>query len=179
LREEQRDPDKFHWIRQGLNENNTIGQEEMGREILAQTGGKVDVFLASVATGGSFFGVARVLKEANPNTICIALLPGGWEGFENPLDPNRKLIPGINDGITKEIIDSGICDETITYGNEEPRAMAYRLSREEGLFVGISSGANVLGATMVAKRDGMAGKNIVTLLVDRGDRYLNDESYIT
>ena len=179
LLEEQRNPDKFYWIRQGLNEFNTIGQEEIAREMLEQTGGKVDVFLASIGTGGTFYGVARVLKEANPKTYCIAVEPGGWEGFEDPLNPTRKVIPGINDGITKRIIESGVCDEIITYGNEEPRAMAYRLSQEEGLFVGVSSGANVLGATEVAQREGMAGKNIVTLLVDRGDRYLNDERYWT
>lgn len=179
LLEEQREPDKYHWIRQGLNPANTAGQAEMGREMLAQLNGKVDVFIAAIGTGGAFLGVSQVLKAANPNCQCIAVLPGGFEGFPNVFDPDRKLIPGINDGITKEIIGSGFLDEVIDLGNEEAREMAHRLSREEGLYVGVSSGANVLVATMVAKREGMAGKNIVTLLVDRGDRNLTDERFIT
>jgi cysteine synthase A len=147
--------------------------------LLAQLDGQIDVFVASIGTGGTFMGISQVLKEALPNVICIAVEPTGWEGFQDPLSADKVFIDGINDGITKEIRDMGLADEIIWLGNEEPREMAYRLSHEEGLYVGISSGANVVACLEVAKRRGMQGKNIVTVMVDRGDRYISDERYIT
>lgn len=179
FQEEEKDTDHIYWMRQGLNSSNSEGQAELGREILSQLKGKVDVFLASIGTGGTFLGVSQVLKATNPNTLCIAVEQELMEGVTDVLSPERKIIPGINDGITKQIVDKGFADDIIHLGNAEVRAMAYRLSREEGLYVGMSSGANVLAAAMIAQHEGMDGKNIVTVLVDRGDRNLNDERFIT
>ncbi|OGR90264.1 MAG: hypothetical protein A2V88_08530 [Elusimicrobia bacterium RBG_16_66_12] len=178
LQEERDNPD-VHWVRQFSNPANVAGQEAIGREILEQTDGKVDVFVASVGTGGTFLGVSRVLRAALPHVRCVAIQPAGWVGTRDPLSPDAKYVPGITGGILKEIRDSRIADEIRTLGNEEARAMAYRLSREEGLNCGISTGANVHVALEEAARPGMAGKSVVTVLVDSGFRYIHDERFIT
>ncbi len=131
LQEEQQNPETIFWMRQGLTLSNTNGQAEVGREILSQFNGKIDVFIASIGTGGTFMGVSQVLKAANPDTICIAAEQELMEGVTDILSPERKIIPGINDGITKQIVDLSLADDIIHLGNEEVRAMAYRLSCEE------------------------------------------------
>lgn len=178
LRAEQDDP-KVVWVRQFSNPANVEAQSEVGREILEQTARALDVFIAAIGTGGTFLGVSRVLKQAIPGVKCIAVEPGGWQGWESPISPKRKYIPGISGGIVQEIRDMGVADEVIRLGDKEAKEMAYRLSREEGLQVGISSGACVYAALEVAKRPEMKGKTIVTILVDRGDRYITDERFIT
>ena len=124
----------------------------------------------------------KVLKKHNPHIKCIAVEPTGWVGFEAILSGwksgTRKVIPGITGGIQKQIVDEGIADEIVQVGNEEARNMAYRLSKEEGLFVGMSTGANVHVALNESRRLG-SGKNVVTVAVDRGDRYFSDERYTT
>ena len=176
--EEQSTSDHL-WIRQFSNPGNEAGQSQIGHELLEQTDGKIDVFIASIGTGGTFLGVTKVLKENIPNVKCIVVQPAGWDGWEDPLSPSKKYIPNISGGILEEIRDSGIADDIQFLGSDDAREMAYRLSREEGIFCGISSGANVFVAHKEASKPGMQGKNIVTLLVDRGDRYLTHEMYTT
>ncbi|MEM2195111.1 MAG: PLP-dependent cysteine synthase family protein [Candidatus Methanomethylicia archaeon] len=178
---EQIDPEHYWWAKQFSNPNNWRAHTDLGREILEQTNGEVDVFVASIGTGGCLYGVAKVLKEANPNCRVIAVQPGGWKGWIDPLSPDTKYIPGITGGIIEMIRNEGIFDDKVMVSTEEAREMAYRLSREEGLFVGISSGANVLVALREAIRLDKEGRNgnVVTVLVDRGDRYFTDETYIT
>jgi cysteine synthase A len=155
----------------------------MAKEILMQLNDKVDAWVSSVGTGGNFMGVSKVLKKHSPHVRCIAVEPTGWAGFEGMLSgwktgTRQDTIPGITGGISKQIVDEGIADEVIQVGNDEARHMAYRLSREEGVFVGISTGANVFVAMNEAKKLG-PGKNVVTVAVDSGDRYFSDERYIT
>lgn len=178
LKEEQSDPNVL-WLRQFSNPGNVNGQAEIGKEILEQTDGKVDVFIASVGTGGTFLGVSRVLKEALPNMRCIVVQPIGWKADAHPLAPDAKYVPGITGGILKEIRDSGIADEILSVANEDAIEMAHRLSREEGLNCGISTGANVLIALREARKPGMKGKNVVTIMVDGGYRYVTQERYVT
>jgi len=178
---EKKDPERYWWARQFSNPDNWMAHMDLGREILEQTNGRVDVFVASIGTGGCLYGVAKALKEVNPKCRIVAVQPGGWRGWIDPLSPDTKYIPGITGGIVEKIRDEGIFDDKVTVSTEEAREMAYRLSREEGLFVGISSGANVLVALREALKLDMEGKegNVVTVLVDRGDRYFSDETYIT
>ncbi len=178
LNDESKSHDIF-WTRQFSNPANKEGQSTIAKELLEQTDGHVDVFIASIGTGGTLLGVSQILKKELPNVKCIAVQPSGWEGWRDPLSPSTKYIPGVTGGLTKEIRDSGIVDEVVWVGNKEAREMAYRLSGEEGIFCGMSSGAQVFVAVNEAKKPAMKGKNIITVLVDRGDRYFNDERYIT
>jgi cysteine synthase A len=176
---DERELAHHYWIRQFSNPGNVEGQSQIGREILAQTGEQIDVFIASIGTGGSFLGIAQVLKGVNPQVRCIAVQPTGWEGWEDPLSPDRKFIPGISGGIVEQIRQSGIADEVVFVTSSEAREIAYRLSREEGIDCGMSSGANVFVALREANKSDMRGRTIVTLIVDRGDRYLAKEEYTT
>jgi cysteine synthase A len=166
------------WARQFSNSSNTVAHNAMGREILKQLDGKVDAWISSIGTAGNFTGVAQVLKKANPRTRCVAVEPGGWPGWIDPLSKEAKYIPGITGGIVQELRDSALADEVVWIQNEDASNMAYRLSREEGMFCGISTGANVHVAINEAKKLGPS-KNVVTVAVDRGDRYFSDERYIT
>jgi len=166
------------WARQFSNPDNVEAHKKLGKEILEQTDGKVDVFVSSIGTGGNFLGVSLVLKEEIPDVKCIAVQPSGLPGWVDPLSPEAKFVPGITGGIVEQIRDSGIADEVVFVSNEDARNMAYRLSREEGVFCGISTGANVFVAIKEGKKLGK-GKNVVTIAVDSGDRYFSDERYIT
>lgn len=176
---EERETPNVHWLRQFSNSSNSEGQAEIGRELLKQTNGQIDVFITSVGTGGTFLGVSRVLKAALPQVRCIAVQPVGWKADQHPLSEDAIYIPEITDGILKTIRDSCLADEIVAVPNEDAVAMAYRLSREEGLNVGISSGANAFVAWEKAQLPDMKGKTIVTIMVDNGYRYINAEKYIT
>jgi cysteine synthase A len=178
LNEEKNDPSAY-WTRQFGNPANKNGQSSIAYELLEQTGGKVDAFVASIGTGGTLLGVAEVLKRKAPAAKIIAVQPTGWEGWTDPLSPDMKYIPGITDGLNKQIRDQGIVDEVVWVGNDEARETAYMLSQKEGILCGMSAGANVYVAMQEACRPEMKGKNIVAVLVDRGDRYFTDERYIT
>jgi cysteine synthase A len=170
------------WARQFSNPSNFLAHADMGREIVRQLNGKVDVFVSSIGTGGNFMGISRILKEINPHTRCVAVEPTGWAGEEAVLSGwktgAKQEIPGITGGIQKRIIDEHMVDEIVQIGNEGAREMAYRLSGEEGIYCGISTGANVYVALNEAKKL-PRGKNVVTICVDRGDRYFSDERYTT
>ncbi|MDW8044742.1 MAG: cysteine synthase family protein [Nitrososphaerota archaeon] len=166
------------WARQFSNPENVAAHRELGKEILKQTDGKVDVFIASIGTGGNFLGVSQVLKSEIPNVKCIAVEPSQRPGRIDPLSKEAKYIPGVTGGIIEEIRKSGLVDEIVYVSNEDARDTAYKLSRIEGVFCGMSTGANVYVALKEARRL-KAGQNIVTCAVDRGDRYLTDERFIT
>jgi cysteine synthase A len=166
------------WARQFSNPDNVAAHNELGMEIIEQLGGNVDVFISSIGTGGNFLGVSQVLKREIPNVKCIAVQPTGWQGWIDPLSPEAKFIPGITGGIVEQIRQSGLVDKVVYVDSENARKMAYRLSSEEGVFCGMSTGANVFVAINEARKL-KAGANVVTIAVDRGDRYFSDERYIT
>ena len=143
-----------------------------GEEIWADTDGQVDVFVAGVGTGGTISGVAKVLKEKNPNVRIIAVQPA-----ESPLltggTPGPHGIQGLMPNFVPETFDADIVDEVISVETAQALEFARRAAAEEGLLVGISSGAALAGTAAVAARPELAGKKIVTLLPDTGERYLS------
>lgn len=174
---EAANPDVW-WARQFSNPDNVAAHRETtGKEILQQTGGRVDAFVASIGTGGTLMGVAEALKPLCAHLEMIAVEPAGapWIGRGKEAIP---LIEGITDGLLIDILDQGVADEIIWVTDEDAINMARRLTQEEGLFCGMSGGANVFAALQVARRLGK-GKTIVTILTDSRDRYLSKERYIT
>jgi cysteine synthase A len=163
------------WARQFSNPSNYKAHRKLGEEILSEFGEKIDAFVASVGTGGTLFGVAQVLKAKIPHVRIIAVEPA-----ECPYVTltNFKIIEGVTGGILKEILDSKLVDSILKVTDQEAIAMTHRLIREEGLFVGISSGANVFAALKIGKEMG-PGSNVLTVMPDRGDRYITSEHYVT
>jgi len=167
------------WARQFSNPANTAAHVKTGREILRQMEGMVDAFVASIGTGGTLLGVAQALREELPEVRIVAVEPAS---AAYPLLSGYGKVPGASDevsgGIIAELLDSGIVDEVVQVTNEEAAAMSVRLVREEGLFAGVSAGANVRVALELARRLGR-GKRVVTVLPDSMDRYLTEKKYTT
>lgn len=166
---------KVWWARQFSNPSNYKAHMKLAEEILAQLGTKIDAFVASVGTGGTVFGVAKVLKEKIPHIKIIAIEPADCPYVTLT---NFKVIEGVTGGILQEILNSKLIDRIVKVTDREAIEMNHRLIQEEGLFVGASAGANVLAARNVARELGK-GCNVVTVLPDRGDRYITSEHYIT
>jgi len=141
-------------------------------EIWNDTDGAVDVFVAGVGTGGTITGTARVLKEKKPGVRIVAVEPA-----ESPMlsegRPAPHKIQGIGANFVPAVLERGLIDEILTVTAEEAGEMTRRLAREEGILAGISSGAALTAALRVAARPEMAGKTIVTVLPDTGERYLS------
>ncbi len=143
-----------------------------GPEIWEDTDGKVDVFVASVGTGGTLTGTARYLKEKNPDIKVIAVEPKSSPLLsEGKAGPHK--IQGIGANFVPEILDTKIYDEVIAITDEQAYKTANDIAKLEGILVGISSGAAVAAAAEVASRDEYKGKNIVVILPDSGDRYMS------
>ncbi|WP_026493265.1 cysteine synthase A [Butyrivibrio sp. XPD2002] len=143
-----------------------------GPEIWEQTDGKVDVFIAGVGTGGTITGVGEYLKEKNPDVKVIAVEPATSPVLSKGTAGAHK-IQGIGAGFVPDVLDTKIFDEVIAIENEDAFTEGRKFALSEGILVGISSGAALKAATIIAEREEYKGKNIVVLLPDSGDRYLS------
>lgn len=152
--------------------NPLVHKMTTGPEIWDDTDGKVDIFVAGVGTGGTVSGVGEYLKSQNPNVKIVAVEPSGSPVLSKGVSGAHK-IQGIGAGFVPDTLNTDIYDEIITIENEQAFETGRNLAKEEGLFIGISSGAAVYAATILAKRPENKGKVIVALLPDTGDRYLS------
>ena len=152
--------------------NPAVHKATTGPEIWEQTDGKVDIFVAGVGTGGTITGVGEYLKEKNPNIKIVAVEPSGSPVLSTGT-PGAHKIQGIGAGFVPDVLNTSVYDEIITIENEDAFAEGKAFAVSEGILVGISSGAALKAAAILAARAENAGKTIVTLLPDSGDRYLS------
>ncbi len=146
--------------------------ETTGPEIYEDTDGEVDIFVAGVGTGGTVTGVGQYLKQKKPGVKVVAVEPASSAVLSTGVAGAHK-IQGIGAGFVPKVLDTGVYDEIIAVTNEDAFATGRRIGRQEGVLVGISSGAAAWAAIELARRPENAGKTIVALLPDTGDRYLS------
>jgi cysteine synthase A len=161
------------WLpRQFDNPDNRAAHREItGKRIVEEVQNKIDAFVAGVGTGGTLMGVAQALRKVYPEVKIVAVEPTESAVMSGGR-PGTHIIQGIGAGYIPSLMDMDLVDEVITVSSDEAVNMTRMLAEEEGLMVGISSGANVLAALEVARKLG-GGKTIVTILPDRGERYLS------
>jgi len=169
-----REPNTF-WTNQLENADTIAGYATLGEEIVPQCGGRVDAFVHSVGTAASIRGVATVLKRHDPKVRIVAVEPAESAVLSGGA-PGPHKIEGVGVGFVPPLWDPALVDEIIQIATDDAKAMARRLAREEALFAGTSSGANVCAALRVAERLG-SGANVVTLMVDSGLKYVNTDVY--
>lgn len=161
-------PDTYYMPNQFANEHNVLAHyQTTGPEILSQTRGEIDVFVAGMGTTGTLMGVRRFLRERKPAAKVV--------GVEPPVGHRIQGLKNMTESIRPAIYDPSMLDERIEIDDEEAFAVTRRLATKEGIFVGMSSGAAVAGALRIAQR--MTSGTIVTILPDRGDRYLSTELF--
>jgi len=156
--------------------NPEIHRLTTAEEIWRDTDGKIDIFVAGVGTGGTISGVGNVLKAYNPNIKIVAVEPKDSSVISGG-QPGPHMIQGIGAGFIPNNLDRSVIDEVIQLSNDDALEMGRRLAKEEGILSGISSGANVHAAIQLGKRPENAGKMIVTILCDFGERYLSTTLY--
>jgi len=167
-------PSKYFMPQQFENPANPeVHRRTTAEEIWRDTDGAVDVFVAAVGTGGTITGVGEVLKSRKPEVKSIAVEPDASPVLSGG-KPGPHKIQGTGGGFVPKILNTSIYEEVIRITDADAIAMARRLAREEGMLVGISSGANVAAALAVAARPEMRGKTIVTIACDTGERYLSN-----
>ncbi|HEX2249576.1 MAG TPA: cysteine synthase family protein [Gemmatimonadales bacterium] len=173
-RQLSRQPDTY-WIDQLNNHDSIAGYYPLGEEIWEQTGGRIDAFVQSVGTAASSRGVATVLKRHKPGIQVVIVEPA-----ESPVLSGGRAGPhkieGVGIGYTPPLWEPSLVDEIVPVGTDDAKAMTRRLAREEALFGGTSSGANVVAAIQVAERLG-PGRTVVTLMCDSGLKYLSTDVY--
>jgi cysteine synthase A len=164
-----------YWTDQLNNLDSVAGYHSLGEEIWRQTDGAVGAFVHSVGTGASLRGVATALKARKPEVRIVAVEPAESAVLRGGT-PGRHKIEGIGIGYTPPLWEPGLVDEIVAVGTAEAKHMARRLAREEAIFAGTSSGANVVAALQVAERLG-PGATVVTLMADSGLKYLSTDVY--
>jgi cysteine synthase A len=167
---------KTYWTNQLNNPHQLKGYNKMGEEILAQTNGQLDAFVASVGTAGCAMGVAEVLKAKNPNVKVVIVEPAESPIISKGIE-GKHHIEGIGLGMIPPLLRKNLFDETVAVKEKDAKQMTRRLAREEGVFSGTSTGANVLASIEVAKKFEKESK-IVTVAVDTGLKYLWTEPYL-
>lgn len=177
-RDLEREQDDVWWARQFSSPENVAAHRDWtAKEIVEDTDGRLDVFVASVGTGGTLMGVAQALKEQIPGVMVVGVEPAGSPMLAGDRE-EYPVLEGITDGIILDLFDCGLIDKVRSIPDADAIQMAHRLAEEEGMFCGMSSGANVLVAVDLAGEVG-PGKRIVTVLPDSRDRYLAEEKYTT
>ncbi|RXJ97928.1 cysteine synthase A [Arcobacter sp. CECT 8986] len=156
--------------------NPDIHRKTTAKEILADTDGKVDIFVAAIGTGGTLTGTGEILKQHNPDIKIIAVEPEASPVLSGG-KPGPHKIQGIGAGFVPDVLDTKLYDEVVTVSNDDAIESSRRLAKEEGLLVGVSAGANVKVAQDIASRPENKGKTIVTILCDTGERYLSSGLY--
>jgi cysteine synthase A len=165
------------WARQFSNPQNVKAHNQTAKEIVSQIDGKIDAFTASIGTGGTLMGIAEVLRREFPHIKIVGIQPAS---SRIKMTPNMSYPKSeIEGGIVSDMLArTGLIDEIVQVSNDDAVNMTHRLWREEGLFAGVSSGANVLVALEQAKKLGKRAE-VTTILPDSGDRYLTTEHYVT
>jgi len=166
---------RTYWTDQLNNQDSVAGYYPLGEEIWGQTKGEVDAFVHGLGTAASLRGVATVLKRYKPTIRIIAVEPAESSVLLGG-QPGPHKIEGVGIGFTPPLWEPSLVDEILPIKTDDAKEMARRLAREEALFAGTSSGANVLAAIQVAKQLG-PGKKVVTLMVDSGLKYLSTDVY--